>query len=397
MRDALADLLQGEAQYAAVVDHEGRIDGVLSVEIISEFLDSPQAKTEEHSAVERPAWLARRCRSPRPAKSAKASSTNAARDTLPCQAKPSQLFCLDWAQENIDRYGTPTLQHLELVVISVVLGFAIAFALALLAHRRRWLQPPLLAGTGVLYTIPSIAFFFLLLPITGRGRDTAIIALSAYTLQIIYRNTIVGLANVPESAKDAARGMGMTERQILWRVELPLAMPEIIAGLRIATVSTVAIATLAVFAGGGGLGDPDPRRRQLSFPTTSSSPAGSRSLMALIFDAILLDDPAPRDALATGERRRERLLARPARLDSAARSNSSSRRRPRTSPAARRVGGLDQVIELTLTQLEVTVLGPGAGAGRSRCRSASTSATGGPANCSRSASATPAGRSPSWR
>ncbi len=158
-----------------------------------------------------------------------------------------------------------------------MLGFAVAFALALLAHRQRWLQPPLLAGTGVLYTIPSVAFFFLLLPITGRGRDTAIIALSAYTLQIIYRNTMVGLANVPASVKDAARGMGLTERQILWKVELPLATPEIVAGLQIATVSTVAIATLAVFAGGGGLGGRRSKSGTSPSRRTSSSPAASRS------------------------------------------------------------------------------------------------------------------------
>ena len=121
-----------------------------------------------------------------------------------CQAKPSHLFCWDWARENIDRYGTPTLQQLELVAISVVLGFIVAFALALLAHRRRWLRPPLLAGTGVLYAIPSIAFFLLLLPITGRSRETAIIALSAYTLQIIFRNVTVGLDNVP----DLGQGLG---------------------------------------------------------------------------------------------------------------------------------------------------------------------------------------------
>jgi len=135
-------------------------------------------------------------------------------DTLPCQAT-DKLFCFDWAKENIDRYGTPTLQHFELVVISVIVGFAIAFALALAAHRRRWLQPPLLAATGVIYTVPSLAFFFLLLPITGLGRDTVIIALSAYTLQIIYRNTITGLANVPSAITDAARGMGMSERHVL--------------------------------------------------------------------------------------------------------------------------------------------------------------------------------------
>jgi osmoprotectant transport system permease protein len=209
-------------------------------------------------------------------------------ETLPCQAKPSHLFCWDWAQKNIDRFGTPTLQQFELVAISIVLGFAVAFALALLAHRRRWLRPPLLAGTGVLYAIPSIAFFLLLLPVTGRGRETAIIALSAYTLQIIYRNVTVGLTNVPESAKDAARGMGMTERQILWRVELPLATPEIVGGLRIATVSTVAIATLAVFAHAGGLGTQIFTEANLHFPTSIIIAGGIAMLMALSFDAILL-------------------------------------------------------------------------------------------------------------
>jgi len=206
-------------------------------------------------------------------------------ETLPCQAT-DKLFCFDWATNNIGRYETPTIQHVELVVISVLLGFAVAFALALLAHRRRWLQPPLLAATGVLFTIPSIAFFFLLLPLTGRGRDTAIIALTAYTLQIIYRNTIVGLANVPAAVKDAARGMGLTERQILWKVELPLARPEIFAGLQIATVSTVAIATLATFANGGGLGEPI-LRQGIDFKTNLIIAGGIAFLMAILFGLIL--------------------------------------------------------------------------------------------------------------
>jgi osmoprotectant transport system permease protein len=205
--------------------------------------------------------------------------------TLPCQANEAHLFCFDWAKENLDRYGTPTQQHLEIVVISVAIGFVIAFALALLAHRTKWLQPPLLAATGVLYTIPSIAFFFLLLPITGRGRDTAIIALSAYTLQIIYRNTIVGLANVPASVKEAAMGMGQTKRQVLWRVELPLALPEIFAGLQIATVSTVAIATLAVFAGGGGLGTLI--KSDITFKTNLIIAGGIAFLMAIAFGVAL--------------------------------------------------------------------------------------------------------------
>jgi osmoprotectant transport system permease protein len=209
-------------------------------------------------------------------------------ETLPCQAKPNEIFCFDWARENIDRFGTPTMQHFELVVISVLLGFAVAFALSLLAHRTRWLQPPLLAATGILYTVPSIAAFFLLLPITGLGRTTAIIALAVYTLQIIYRNTILGLSNVPGSVKEAARGMGLTERQILWRVELPLAVPEIVAGLRIAIVSTVAIATLAVFIGGGGLGTQIYGGGNLTFPTSIIIAAVIVIVMAMALDAVLL-------------------------------------------------------------------------------------------------------------
>jgi osmoprotectant transport system permease protein len=208
--------------------------------------------------------------------------------TLGCQASETHLFCADWARENIDRYGTPTLQQFELVVISVLIGFAIAFALALLAHRHRLFQAPLLAGTGILFAIPSISFFLLLSPITGRGRETAIVALSAYTLQILYRNVTTGLNNVPESTKDAARGMGLTDRQVLWKVEIPLAVPEIIGGLRIATVSTVALATLAVFAGGGGLGNNVLNEANLKFPTALVIAFVIVVLMALCFDIVLL-------------------------------------------------------------------------------------------------------------
>lgn len=207
--------------------------------------------------------------------------------TLPCQANEAHLFCFDWAKENLDRYGTPTQQHLEIVLISVVIGFVIAFALALLAHRTKWLQPPLLAATGILYTIPSIAFFFLLLPLTGFGRDTAIVVLSAYTLQIIFRNTMLGLENVPDSVKDAARGMGLTNRQILWKVELPLATPEIIAGLRVATASTIAITTLVVLISAGGLGT-QMYGSNFNFPTAILIAVAIIALMVLAFDLVLL-------------------------------------------------------------------------------------------------------------
>ena len=164
-------------------------------------------------------------------------------------------ICPGWIADNIDRYWSPFLQHLFLTVVSVAIGFVIAFALALLAHRRRWLVGPIVQVTGVLYTLPSIAVFFLLLPVTGRGNTTAIIALVSYSLLIIFRNIITGLDNVPAETKDAGRGMGLTDRQLLWRVELPLALPEILAGLRIAATTTVGLATLAFFAGAGGLGE----------------------------------------------------------------------------------------------------------------------------------------------
>lgn len=209
-------------------------------------------------------------------------------ETLPCQASSSHLFCFGWAKENIDSFATPTVQQLELVLFSVLAGFVVAIALALLAHRRRWLQAPLLAITGVIYTVPSIAFFFLLLPVTGLGRDTVIVALSAYTLQIIYRNAIAGLANVPAATRDAARGMGLTERQILWRVELPLATPEIVAGLRVAAVSTVALATFAVFVNGGGLGSKIYSQSNLTFPTSIIIAGGIAMLMALAFHLALV-------------------------------------------------------------------------------------------------------------
>jgi osmoprotectant transport system permease protein len=207
-------------------------------------------------------------------------------ENAPCQAQEGKVFCLQWAIENFDRYTTPLLNQLLLVLIAVGIGFAVAFAFAILSHRQRWLVPTFTAATGVLYTIPSLAFIFLLLPITGLGWETAIIVLSVYTLQIIYRNIVAGLANVPMESRDAGRGMGMTDRQLLWRVELPLALPEIIAGLRIATVSTVAISTLMVFANVNTLGQP--LYQQIDFKTNIVIAGGLSIVMAIVLDVLLL-------------------------------------------------------------------------------------------------------------
>ena len=196
-------------------------------------------------------------------------------------------FCPDWIADNFtDRYVDPFWEHVFLTVVSVGIGFAIAFALGVLAHRRRWLTGPITAVTGALYTVPSIAAFLLLLPLTGRGNTTAIIALVSYTLLIIFRNITTGLDNVPPESRDAARGMGLTDNQILWRVELPLALPEILAGLRIAITTTVGLATLAFFAGGGGLGQAI--YSDIHFKSNVVTAGGLAVLLAAVLDLVVL-------------------------------------------------------------------------------------------------------------
>ncbi len=169
------------------------------------------------------------------------------------------LFCWGWFRQNWAGTLWPALrQHVILVLIAVVAGFLISLGLALLAHRYRRVEQPAIVFTSFLYTIPALAFFELLLGVPGLGlnRPTAEIPLVSYTLLILFRNNLTGLRSVPVDVLDAARGMGMSRRQLLWRVELPLALPAIIAGLRIATVSTVALATLAALIDNEGLGAP---------------------------------------------------------------------------------------------------------------------------------------------
>jgi len=166
-------------------------------------------------------------------------------------------FCWDWVREHwSDTLGPALWQHVELTAIAVVIGFAIAFPLALLAHRFRRLEQPFGIFSALLYTIPSLALFQLLLPFTGLTLTTVEIALVAYTLVILFPNIVQGLRSAPDEVLEAARGMGLTRLQVLTRVELPLAVPAIIGGLRIAVVSTVAIATIAAFLLPKGLGYP---------------------------------------------------------------------------------------------------------------------------------------------
>ena len=195
-------------------------------------------------------------------------------------------FCPEWIVNNLGRYVEPFYEHVFLTLVSVAIGFVLAFALALVAHRRRWLTGPITAVTGALYTVPSIAAFVLLIPFTGRGILPGVIALVAYTLLILFRNVTTGLHNVPAEIKDAARGMGLTERQTLWRVELPLAVPEILAGLRIATTTTIGLATLAFLAGSGGLGGVI--YADINFKSNVVVAGGLAVLLAAVCDLVIL-------------------------------------------------------------------------------------------------------------
>jgi osmoprotectant transport system permease protein len=166
-------------------------------------------------------------------------------------------FCPGWFFSHFsDRFLPRVVEHIQITLIALSIGFVIAFAAALLAYRYTRLEMPFSNVAALFYTIPSIAFFQIMVPITGIGWLSIEIALVSYTLLILFRNTLTGLREVPEDAREAAEGMGFTRRQTLTRVELPLAMPAIVAGIRVATVTTISLATVAAFITPLGLGAP---------------------------------------------------------------------------------------------------------------------------------------------
>ena len=160
----------------------------------------------------------------------------------------------DWVADHTDDILKALREHIVLTAIAVGVGLLIALPLALLARRWRWFQAPVLSVTGILYTIPSVALLALLVPWTGLTRTTAEIALVSYTLLILIRNTVAGLDGVPTEVREAAEGMGYSRLRQLWRVEFPLALPVIIAGIRIAIVTTIGLVTVTALIGQGGLG-----------------------------------------------------------------------------------------------------------------------------------------------
>ncbi len=169
-------------------------------------------------------------------------------------AAPDDLVNWEWVGRNLDTIAERTWQHVYLTVIAVAVGFVVAFALSLWILSNPRVGKPVTQLSAIAYTIPSLAIFALLVPVTGLSTLTAEIGLVMYTLLVLVRNTVAGLEGVPDEVLDAGAGMGYEDRRLLWRVRLPLAMPVIIAGIRIATVSTVGLVTITAVIGQGGLG-----------------------------------------------------------------------------------------------------------------------------------------------
>jgi osmoprotectant transport system permease protein len=202
----------------------------------------------------------------------------------------NRFFCGEWVSHNWDSVLWPALrQHVMLTAIAVAIGFAISMALALAAHRWRLFERPTLLVSTILYTIPSLALFELLVAPVGANIFAAEIALVSYTLLILFRNILTGLREVPDEVLDAAEGMGMTRRQALLRVELPLALPAIVAGLRIAVVAVLALATIVYTIYDKGLGVPiHTALGEGPFKTELIAAGGLTVLLALAADGLLV-------------------------------------------------------------------------------------------------------------
>lgn len=198
------------------------------------------------------------------------------------------LIRWDWVESHVDEIGQRLGEHLELTLIAVVVGLFFAFALSLLALRIPRLYPPITWFTGILYTIPSLALFAFLVPYTGLTVLTAEIGLVSYTLLILVRNIVGGIRGVPAEVREAATGMGYTPRQILWRIELPLALGAIFAGVRVATITTIGLVTVTALIGEGGLGYFILLGIQLFFSTPLVVGALGSVLFAILMDGALV-------------------------------------------------------------------------------------------------------------
>lgn len=194
----------------------------------------------------------------------------------------------EWILTHGDDMWEATVEHVTLTTIAVVVGIVVSFVLALVALRWRPTYTPITWATGILYTIPSLAMFTFFVPVFGLSMVTAQIALVSYTLLILIRNIVAGVDSVPGHIIEASYGMGMTRRQAFLDVELPLALPAIIAGIRIATVTTIGLVTVTVLIGQGGYGVFILRGIRRQFLTEILAGTVLSVLLAVIVDAMLL-------------------------------------------------------------------------------------------------------------
>jgi len=198
-------------------------------------------------------------------------------------------FCASWLFDNFSsRFEPRIVEHIELTAIAMGVGMLIAFSAAIVAYKNNWFETPFSLFAAFVYTIPSLALFELLVQVTGINRFTVEIGLVSYTLLVLFRNTLTGLRGVPESTIEAAQAMGLTPRQSLVRIEIPLAVPAIMAGVRIATVTTISLATVAAFIGGGGLGALIFDAIQTGFKTEFLAAGGLAIALALVADVLLV-------------------------------------------------------------------------------------------------------------
>jgi len=196
-----------------------------------------------------------------------------------------------WVVDHLDELAGRAVQHLYLAAIAVLVGFAISFALAVWAARRSAVRAPITAVAGILYTIPSLALFAALVPITGLSVLTAEIPLVLYTILILFRNALAGFDAVPPDVNEAADGMGYARGRRLWSVELPLAIPLIVAGIRLATVSTIGLVTISGILGDrfGGLGFFIFEGYRRGFPTEIVAGAVPSIVLAIGADLLLVE------------------------------------------------------------------------------------------------------------
>jgi len=198
------------------------------------------------------------------------------------------LISWPWVMSHLDDILQRLGEHLLLTGLAVVIGFLLSFVVGIWITRRPWLYPPVTWVAGILYTIPSLALFALLIPFTGLSLLTAEIGLVGYTLLILIRSVVGGINSVPADVREAAIGMGYTESQLLWRVELPLAVVVIVAGLRVATVTTVGLTTVTALIGQGGFGFFILEGIQRFFSTPLIVGAVLCVALAVLLDALLL-------------------------------------------------------------------------------------------------------------